>query len=117
MTLQLRNDPPPHTPWRGEEPGKKQQKTLLAGLNCLSGQQDLFPTDGDAVGEDEAPDEVNLAERLIHHSPEHLRVPVVDRREDREHGATEHHVVEVRDDDVGVVDVDVRRCRGHPDAR
>lgn len=55
MSFELRNDPPPHTPWRGEDREKKRQKTLFAGLDCLSGQQDLFPTDGDAVGEDEEP--------------------------------------------------------------
>ena len=49
MTFQLRNDPPPHKPWRGEEPEKKQQRVLFAGLGCLPGQQDLFATDGDQV--------------------------------------------------------------------
>ncbi len=46
MTFQLRNDPLSHKPWRGEAPEKAQQKTLFAGLDCLSGQQDLFATDG-----------------------------------------------------------------------
>ena len=39
----LTNDPPPHRPWRGEEPEKLKQKVLLEGLKCLPGQQDLFP--------------------------------------------------------------------------
>ena len=34
--------------------------------------------------------------------PEDLRAPVVEAAEDREHEAAEQHVVEVRDDEVGV---------------
>jgi len=42
-TFTLTNDPPPHRPWRGEEPEKLKQKVLIEGLKCLPGQQDLFP--------------------------------------------------------------------------
>jgi hypothetical protein len=58
----------------------------------------------DAVEEDERAHEVDLAQRLVHRAPEHLREPVIEGREDRHHRAGEDHVVEVRDDDVGVVD-------------
>ena len=49
MTFKLRNDPPPRIPWRGEEPEKKQQRVLFAGLGCPPSQQDLFATDGDQM--------------------------------------------------------------------
>jgi hypothetical protein len=37
----LHNDPPPRKPWRAEN-DPTTQKTLLDGLDCLRGQQDLF---------------------------------------------------------------------------
>ena len=46
----LTNDPPPYRPWRGEEPEKLKQKMLLDGLDCLSGQQDLFEGQGPEEG-------------------------------------------------------------------
>ena len=52
--FQLRNDPPPHRPWRGREPENQQQLVLFAGLNCLPGQQDLFPIDGHTAGDSQA---------------------------------------------------------------
>ena len=48
-----------------------------------------------AVEEDERQEEVDLAQRLVHHPAEHLREPVVDRREDAEDAAAEEHVVDV----------------------
>ena len=44
--FELRNDPPRPAPWTPPEPPKTRQRLLFAGLDCLSGQQDLFPTDG-----------------------------------------------------------------------
>ena len=55
------------------------------------------------VGADEGQPEVQLAERLVVHVAGHLREPVVPAGEDGEHGAERQHVVEVRDDVVGVV--------------
>jgi uncharacterized protein (TIGR03083 family) len=45
---------------------------------------------------------IDALTQLVEHLPEDLRVPVVDAAEDREHETTEQHVVEVRDDEVGV---------------
>jgi hypothetical protein len=45
----------------------------------------------------------SLADGLVVHVAAHLREPVVPAREDREHRAERQHVVEVRDDVVGVV--------------
>ncbi len=39
-------DKPPHKPCKPAPVEPVRQKTLLTGLDCLSGQQDLFPTDG-----------------------------------------------------------------------
>ena len=41
------------------------------------------------------------------HSAEHLRIPVVDRAEERGQGAADHDEVKVRDHEVGVVPVDI----------
>jgi hypothetical protein len=36
-----------YKPWKPPEPEAKRQRVLLTGLDCLSGQQDLFATDGE----------------------------------------------------------------------
>jgi hypothetical protein len=41
---QTRSNP---KPWRGSEPENTRQTLLLSGLDCLPGQQDLFPTDAE----------------------------------------------------------------------
>jgi hypothetical protein len=41
---QTRSNP---KPWRGREPENTRQTLLLSGLDCLPGQQDLFPTDAE----------------------------------------------------------------------
>lgn len=42
----LTNERPTAKPERFEQP-QCRQSVLFAGLECLPGQQDLFPTDGD----------------------------------------------------------------------
>ena len=54
----------------------------------------------------------HLAEPLVQHAPGHLREPVVERAEQREHRAADQHVVEVRDDEERVVHLQVERHRG-----
>ena len=49
------------------------------------------------------------------HAPEHLRPPVEEPGEDREHDAAEQRVVEVRDHEVAVVHLPVDRERGQVD--
>ena len=58
-----------------------------------------------------------LAEPLVEQPPEHLRPPVEERREEPEDRAAEEHVVQVRDDVVGVVHLPVERERGEEDPR
>lgn len=49
-------DNTPAEPKRGDwKPCKDRQKVLFSGMDCLPGQLDLFPTDGDADGDN--PDE------------------------------------------------------------
>ena len=48
---------------------------------------------------------------LVVHPAGHLRPPVVQAAEERDHRAAHHHVVEVRDHEVRVVQVDVDRQR------
>ena len=59
------------------------------------------------VYEDERPPEVNLAQRLVHEAAEHLGEPEVGPREDAKGRADRHRVVEVRNDEVGVVQGEV----------
>ena len=49
----LTNEPPCPKPARFESNGKTRQKRLFAGLDCLPGQLDLFPTDGCERAEDD----------------------------------------------------------------
>ena len=44
--FELRNDPPRRKPAEFEN-GEGRQQMLLAGLDCLPGQSDLFRTDGE----------------------------------------------------------------------
>jgi hypothetical protein len=49
---------PPHKPWHGQEPEHTQQRKLLDGMDCLTGQLDLF----DAPADDEPPERLTAAE-------------------------------------------------------
>src|SRR5579871_3848409 len=59
------------------------------------------------VEADENEPEGNLSEPLVQEATRHLRKPVVDPGEDREYGPAEDRVVEVGDDEVGVVELPV----------
>ena len=61
--------------------------------------------------------EVKLADLLAQHRPDHLREPVVDAGEEAEDRAAEEHVVEVRDDEVGVVLFRSRTARARASRR
>ena len=63
------------------------------------------------VEADEQQPEVDLAEPLVEHPPGDLRPPEVEAGEHREHHGAEHHVVEVRDHEVGVGQLEVERRR------
>jgi hypothetical protein len=70
----------------------------------------------DQVHADERDPEVERAQPLaVLHAP-HLLEPVVEAREDREHGAQAEHVVEVGDHVVGVVEAVVDAGVGQHDA-
>ena len=45
----LHNSPATKKPWRGSVPEHTRQTLLIAGMDCLAGQQDLFETDGEAA--------------------------------------------------------------------
>ena len=47
------------------------------------------------------------AQLLVVHAAGHLRPPVVQPAEEGDHRAAHHHVMEVGDDEVGIVQVDV----------
>jgi hypothetical protein len=44
----LSNPAPKPKPWRGGESENTRQTVLLSGMDCLSGQGDLFAADGEA---------------------------------------------------------------------
>ena len=67
------------------------------------------------VKENKGQGEMNLAQGLIQHSAKHFRIPSVDRGKDGEDTAAKKHVMEVGDNEVGVVNEDVDRRRGHKD--
>ena len=79
-------------------------------------QPDVVHREEGEVEPDEREPEMQLAEPLVVHAPGHLREPVVDPAEDREHGAAEEHVVDVRDDEVRVAGMNVDRHGGEVDA-
>ncbi|OIQ71951.1 hypothetical protein GALL_464280 [mine drainage metagenome] len=65
--------------------------------------QEVLREEGE-VGADEHPEEVDLARPFRILAARHLADPEVDPGEDGEHGAKRHHIVEVRDDVVGVLE-------------
>jgi hypothetical protein len=68
------------------------------------------------VEPDEHDREAELPQLLAEQAPGHLRVPVVDPGERRERRPTEHHVVEVGDDEISVVQLEVEDGLGQDDA-
>lgn len=49
----LANDAPVLKPAEFANSDRRRQGVLLSGLDCLPGQRDLFPIDGDSSDEDE----------------------------------------------------------------
>ena len=68
------------------------------------------------VEENQGGEEVSLAERFIQHFAEHFREPEVEGSVDREDTSAKEHIVEVRDDEVGVVNEKIDWCGGHENA-
>ena len=68
------------------------------------------------VEADEGEGTVQAAEIFVEHPAGELGIPVVDRGEDHEHRSTEDDVVEVGDNEVGVVHMNVEwhLCQGDP---
>ena len=98
---------------RGEAVGR--QVVGVAARHALDTQPVLDEEGG--VEADEQDPEVELAEALVEHPAGHLRPPEVEAGEHREHHGAEDDVVEVRDHEVGVGDVEVERRAGQDDAR
>ena len=79
------------------------------GMPCRPEQ--VHREEGHVEADEEQP-EGDLAQRLAHHPAGHLGEPVGERAEQREDRAADQHVVEVGDDEIGVVDLPVERHRG-----
>ena len=63
------------------------------------------------VEENEREPEMDLAERFIHHPTEHLWKPVVKARETGEENVADQSVVEVRHDEISVMNVNIHRAQ------
>ena len=75
----------------------------------------MLGEEGDVEAHEQDP-ELPFPESLVEQTAEHLRPPVEEAGEDREHHAAEERVVEVGDDEVAVVHLPVDRERGEVDA-
>ena len=67
-------------------------------------------------GDDRSP-EVDLPEAVVQHPPEHLREPIGERGKGADDGDREERVVEVGQDEIRVVEEDVRPRRTQEDPR
>jgi hypothetical protein len=70
----------------------------------------VLRNEGDPEADEKQP-EVDLAEPLVQHPPEHLRVPEVEPGEPGEHRGPDQHLVEVGHHEVGVMGHEVHRGR------
>ena len=59
------------------------------------------------VQENKRQEEVDLAERFIHHTTENLRKPKIDSGKDTHHRSSKENVVDMRYDEIGIVEWDV----------
>src|SRR3954469_21309272 len=73
--------------------------------------EDVHREEG-AVDPDEEQPELPAPKSLAEHSASHFRKPEVDGAEEREEHTADDHVMEVRDDEVRVVDLKVDRHGG-----
>ena len=69
-----------------------------------------------AIEEDECESEMNLAPSLIHHATKHFWEPEVNRPENAEKASAEQHIVDVRNNEISVVDEEIDRGRSHIDS-
>ena len=86
----------------------------VAARHALTAEE-VLREEGQVRTEEHGP-EVQLACPLGEHTARHLGHVEVDAREDAEHGAEAHHIVEVRHDIVGVVIDAVHPCLAQHDA-
>ena len=91
-------------------PAHARRRRCRCGAACPSRPSEVHREEGQVEPDDHEP-EVPLAEPLVEHPAEDLREPVVDAAEEPEDEAAEQHVVEVRDDEVGVGAAGCRRAR------
>ena len=87
---------------------------VVPARHALRTQHELGEEGHVEANEDEPASD--LAPELVVHDAEHLRPPVVQAADHRDQRRTHHHVVEVGDHEVGVVQVDVDRHHAEQDA-
>ena len=78
--------------------------------------QNVHREEGEIEADDDQP-ERPFTEALAHHPAGHLRKPVIDGAQQRKDRAADQHVVEVSDDEIGIVHLGVEGHRGDHHAR
>ena len=68
---------------------------------------DIVHRPEDGVSTDHGSPEVDLSERVVHETPEHLWIPVVDTGKHTEHRCYTHHNVEVSNNEVSIVHLNI----------
>ena len=60
--------------------------------------------------------EMHFAPKLVHHPTEHFRVPEIDPGEYPKQASAEKDIVNMSDNEIGVMNKEIHRSRGHVDA-
>src|SRR5215216_1500220 len=89
-------------------------ESVAAGRPCYS---HYVHRDEDGIHADESDGEMNLAQRLAHHLSEHLREPEVCPGKHREYRRYSHNQVEVADDEVSIVELNIKRRLSEQESR
>ena len=69
-----------------------------------------------AVKGDECQHEMDFAPEFAHCFAEHFWKPIVDGRKDGKHTSAEKHIMNVTDDEIGIVDINIDVGSGHENA-
>ena len=68
------------------------------------------------IEEDERRHKMNLTPELIHHAAEHFGKPKINATESAEQTRSEQDIMNVRNDEIGIVDEYIDRCGSHENA-
>src|SRR3954452_21602997 len=81
----------------------------------MTGHTEKMHREEGAIEENIRQDKMNLPERLIGHSAEHFRKPIIHGGKQRKDDSRDY-VMKMSDDIIGIVNKDIDRCGCHEDA-